>query len=236
MRKSIDFSIVFPVMNQQDHIERVISEYHKILTQNKYRFELIPVVNGTHDKSYQICKSVAEKLPNVYTYELKAGGYGLGILHGIKHSRGKYICYLNCARIKAKDLVQALNLFEQHPKHVIHGVRIQRENTSRSLGSIMYNTVCKMLFSISSRDINGNPNIFSRNNFEQLQLSYLNSMIDLELLDKAKKLNIPISEIEIFDYTRHGGISTSNFKTIFRLMKEVSQYWINTRLIHKDRL
>jgi len=230
MRKSIDFSIVFPVMNQQDHIERVISEYHKILTQNKYRFELIPVVNGTHDKSYQICKSVAEKLPNVYTYELKAGGYGLGIL------RGKYICYLNCARIKAKDLVQALNLFEQHPKHVIHGVRIQRENTSRSLGSIMYNTVCKMLFSISSRDINGNPNIFSRNNFEQLQLSYLNSMIDLELLDKAKKLNIPISEIEIFDYTRHGGISTSNFKTIFRLMKEVSQYWINTRLIHKDRL
>jgi len=63
MRKSIDFSIVFPVMNQQDHIERVISEYHKILTQNKYRFELIPVVNGTHDKSYQICKSVAEKLP-----------------------------------------------------------------------------------------------------------------------------------------------------------------------------
>jgi len=93
-----------------------------------------------------------------------------------------------------------------------------------------------MLFSISSRDINGNPNIFSRNNFEQLQLSYLNSMIDLELLDKAKKLNIPISEIEIFDYTRHGGISTSNFKTIFRLMKEVSQYWINTRLIHKDRL
>ena len=236
MRKSIDFSIVFPVMNQHDHIERVISEYHKILTQNKYRFELIPVVNGTHDKSYQICKSVAEKLPNVYTYELKAGGYGLGILHGIKHSRGKYICYLNCARIKAKDLVQALNLFEQHPKHVIHGVRIQRENTSRSLGSIMYNTVCKMLFSISSRDINGNPNIFSRNNFEQLQLSYLNSMIDLELLDKAKKLNIPISEIEIFDYTRHGGISTSNFKTIFRLMKEVSQYWINTRLIHKDRL
>ena len=230
---TIDFSIVFPVMNQQDHIVKVIRSYYRALKKNKYSFELIAVVNGTTDNSYALCKQVAQSDPNIHAYELKKSGYGLGIIYGIKHSRGNNICYLNCARIKAQDLVCAINLFSRHPDHIVHGVRIQRENASRSVGSAMYNAACRMLFSISSRDINGNPNIFSRKNFERLKFSYTDSMIDLELLDKANKLNIPISEIEIADYSRHGGISTSNFKTIFRLMSEVFRYAckINSRAI-----
>lgn len=223
-------------MNQQDHIERVIEEYHRTLTKGKLSFELIAVVNGTTDGSFVVCQQMAAKLPNVSAYELKAGGYGLGILHGIKHSRGKYICYLNCARIKSADLMRALKQFQKHPDQVLHGVRVQRENSSRSFGSLIYNTACHWLFTISARDINGNPNIFSRKDSERLRLSFTDSMIDLELLDKSKKLHLPVNEVEINDYSRHGGTSTSNFKTIFRLMREVFKYWINTRLFYKNHL
>src|SRR3989344_9172444 len=93
MKRAIDYSIVFPVMNQQDHIEKVIREYHSALTKQGYSFELIAVVNGTHDNSFAICKKVAKERPNVHAYELKAGGYGLGILHGMKHSNGKKILF-----------------------------------------------------------------------------------------------------------------------------------------------
>ena len=229
MKNSIDFSVVFPVMNQGDNIEPVIRSYHKELTRQKISFELIAVVNCTKDNSFEICKKVAEELSNVSAYELKGCGYGLGILHGLKKARGRYLSYLNCARIHTPDLVRALKHFLVDHSVVVHGVRLQRENEKRRLGSLLYNLFCRFFFMIPNRDINGNPNIFSRKNYEKMRLRFTDSMIDLEILEKAKKLNIPIVEVPVFDYSRHGGSSTSNLKTIFRLMKEVMRYWLKTR-------
>jgi hypothetical protein len=54
-------------------------------------------------------------------------------------------------------------------------------------------------------------------------------MIDLELLDKAGKFKVPVIEIPIFKNVRHGGKSTSSYKTIFRLMKEMARYRLNRK-------
>ena len=134
MKNKPEYSIVFPVMNQADHIERAIRLYHQALTKNKYSFELIAVVNGTRDDSYKICKDLSKKFSNVSTYELKKGGYGLGILYGLKKSKGKYLCYLNCARIHPPDLIRVIKHFEIDPKIIVHGVRLKRENTKRGVG------------------------------------------------------------------------------------------------------
>lgn len=231
MRKNIEFSVIFPIMNQADHIEEVIRSYYSALSKQKFSFELIGIVNGTTDKSFAICQRVAQQLPNVQVYELKGGGYGLGILHGIKYAGGDYLCYLNCARIKAPDLIKSLNVFHKHTDSVVHGIRTLRDTIAwRQLGSTIYNTYCRLLFGLSTSDVNGNPNIFSRDNFDKLQLSYTNSMIDLQLLDRAGQLGIRIIEVPIDDYSRYGGTSTSNFKTIFRLMREVLIYWKKTRV------
>jgi len=230
MKNYPDFSIVFPVMNQEDHIESVIRSYHKELTKQRLSFELIAVVNCTRDKSYEKCKKVAREYGNVSSYELKGCGYGLGILHGLKKARGKYLCYLNCARIHTPDLLRTINHFLVDDSVIVHGVRLRREDEKRRLGSLLYNLFCRVFFRIPNRDINGNPNIFSRRSFEKLRLQFTDSMIDLELLEKTRKFNIPVVEVPVFDYSRHGGRSTSNLKTIFRLMKEVTRYWLKTRL------
>ena len=223
------FSIIFPVMNQADHIEKVIRTYHKELSKQRFSFELIAVVNCTRDNSFKICKKAAREFVNVSAYELRGCGYGLGILHGLKKTRGKYLCYLNCARIHTPDLFRTIKHFLLEDSVIVHGVRMKRENEKRRWGSLLYNIFCRIIFLIPNRDINGNPNIFSRQTYEKLKLKFTDSMIDLELLEKAKKFNIPVVEVPVFDYSRHGGRSTSSLKTIFRLMKEVSRYWLKTR-------
>ena len=230
MKNKPEYSLVFPVMNQADHIERAIRLYHQALTKNRHSFELIAVVNGTKDKSYNICREVAKKLDNVSAYELKRGGYGLGILHGLKKSKGKYLCYLNSARIHPPDLIRIIRHFEIDPKIIVHGVRLKRESAKRGIGSLIYNVFCRSIFRVSNRDINGNPNMFSREIYDKLKLRSKNSMIDLELLDRAKHLYIPIVEVPVFDYSRYGGRSTSNFFTLFRLLKEVFIYFFKTRI------
>lgn len=213
-------------MNQQDHIGKVIRTYYKELSRNNYSFELIAVVNGSRDESYKVCKAASKEFQNVSAYELKKGGYGLGILHGLKKAKGKYLIYLNSARIHPPDLIRTMKHFLIEPTIMVHGVRLKRENTKRGLGSLLYNIFCRVVFRISNRDINGNPNLFSRKIYEDMNLQSKNSMIDLELLHKCKKLRIPVVEVPVFDYSRYGGRSTSNFGTIFRLMKEVFVYFL----------
>lgn len=229
MNTSVDFSIIFPVMNQEDHIERVIRSYHKELTKRNYSFELIAVVNCSHDRSFEICQKIVKEMLHVTSYKLHDCGYGLGILHGLKKAEGKYLCYLNCARIHSKELLKSLDVFLKDRSVIVHGVRIARENQQRKVGSFLYNAFCRIVFQIPQRDINGNPNIFNKDTFDKLDLQSADSMIDLELLEKAREKKIQVVEVPIYDYSRHGGISTSNFTTIFRLMREVIRYWVKTR-------
>lgn len=230
MKDSLDFSIVFPVMNQADHIEKVIRDYQKELTGNKFSFELIAVVNGSKDESYEVCKKVTKEMLHVKCYELNGSGYGLGILHGLKHAKGKYLCYLNCARIHADELVRTLKYFLIDTSVLVHGVRLKRENEKRRIGSLLYNGFCRWFFKIPNRDINGNPNIFSRETYKKINLRFADSMIDLELLEKAKLNNIQVLEAPIYNYSRHGGVSTTKFSTVFRLMRETARYWLKTKI------
>lgn len=230
MKQSVDFSIIFPVMNQEDHIERVIRSYHAILSKNNISFELIAVINGSHDASYAICKKTAKKLDRVSAYELQESGYGHGILHGLSHAEGTYVCYVNCARVYNDELLICIQEFLKHPDIIFHAVRKKRDVWYRKASSFFYNGFCKLFIGISTSDINGTPKIFSKEIYKKLNLQCTDSMIDIEFLDKAKRLNIPIREFSIYKNTRHGGISTSGFSTIFRLMKEVVQYWYRTRI------
>lgn len=228
MRKP-DLSIVFPVMNQADHIESVIRSYHKALSKEKLSFELIAVVNGTKDDSYKICQKVTRELSNVSSYELKGSGFGLGILYGLKKAKGKYLCYVNCARVWPDELVMCLKYFLVDPKIIVHAIRRNRDTPVRTITSIVYNGFCRLLFNIYYTDINGNPKIFSRKYYDLMKLRFTNSMIDLEFQEKAKTLGIRTIEIPIYKNNRHGGRSTSSWKTSFRLMREVMDYWVKTR-------
>lgn len=229
MQQKPEFSIIFPVMNQSDHIERVIRSYHETLTKNSLSFEMIAVINGTSDNSFEICKRIEGKLSNFYAYELKGKGFGLGILHGIKKSQGEYLVYLNCARINAEDLFMSLKYFLVNPEYLVHGVRVTRDIPQRTFFSLIYSTLCRLIFSLKTWDVNGNPNVFSRKLFDRLQLKFTDSMIDVELQDKAQKFDLTVLEVPIHSYRRHGGISTTTFWTSFRLMKEVVRYWLTTR-------
>ncbi|OGK56691.1 hypothetical protein A3J15_03905 [Candidatus Roizmanbacteria bacterium RIFCSPLOWO2_02_FULL_38_10] len=224
-----EYSVIFPVLNQADHIEKVTLSYRDILLKHKFSFELIAVVNGTTDNSFEILKTLEKKYPEIKAYELQGRGFGLGILYGLKKSKGKYLCYLNCARITSQQLLTSLLFFTKNQTKIVHGVRTSRENINRSIGSKTYNFICHYIFNIRNTDVNGNPKIFSRQVYDKLDLQFSDSMIDLELLEKAKKLDITVLELPIEKYVRHGGKSTTSFWTVFRLLKELTFYWFQTR-------
>jgi glycosyltransferase involved in cell wall biosynthesis len=155
MEKNKLLSIVFPVMNQEDHIERVIKAYHKEISKLGIPFELIAVVNGSTDRSYEICQKVASKLPSVSAYELKEGGFGRGILYGLRKAKGSYLCYTNCARVYPDELSLCIKYYLVNSDVIIHAVRVKRDVWIRKLSSFIYNLTCRLLTGVNSTDIKG---------------------------------------------------------------------------------
>ena len=225
MKDKIEFSIILPVLNQEDHIEKVIRDFYCVLSKGKLSFELIAVVNGSNDRSFEICQKMSKLLPNVSAYNLIKGGYGRAVIYGLSKAKGRYLCYVNSARMHIDELYFCINKFLESPQGIVHGIRIKRDVLPRKIGSFIYNTTCRLLTGVNSPDINGTPKIFSRKTLSKIKLTYVNSMIDLELLEQARKKNIPVIHVPIYKNIRHGGKSTSNFRTIFRLIGEVFIYW-----------
>lgn len=104
-----------------------------------------------------------------------------------------------------------------NPGSVIKANRKIRESALRRLGSLIYNLECRSLFDLSYWDINGTPKIFPRKCDALLGLKSSGDLIDLEFNVVCRKSGYSILEVPIFSAVRHGGRSTTNWKSAIRM-------------------
>ncbi|MCL4534606.1 MAG: glycosyltransferase [Bacteroidetes bacterium] len=218
-------SIVLPVYNQADHIGSVIEEYQEALVRVPVLCECILVVNGSRDNSLSVCSSLAEKYPNVRVVHSERGGWGLAVNLGLRAARGDLLCYTNSARTSAQDLLLLLLYAIANPGTVIKANRKIRESWQRRLGSLMYNIECRTLFDLACWDINGTPKIFPRSFDKLLALTRNDDLIDVEFNVVCQREGYPMLEVPIFSTRRHGGRSTTSYRSALRAYRGAYQLW-----------
>jgi glycosyltransferase involved in cell wall biosynthesis len=218
-------SIVLPVYNQADHIERVIAEYDDALARAlKVEREFILVVNGTGDDSYERCCRLAAERPGVQVLRSEPRGWGTAVKRGVAHASGDIICYTNSARTSAHDLALVI-LYATLDHHVVvKASRKIRESGLRRFGSLLYNLECRALFDLANWDVNGTPKAFPREFAKLLTLTRSDDLIDLEFNIICRREQYPMIEVPIFSRLRHGGRSTTNVGTAWEM------YWGALRL------
>jgi len=212
-------SIILPLYNQKDQLKTIINNYSRYLKKTRKTFEIILVINGPDDNSYNIAKKLTQNINYVSIYKLKTGGWGRAVRHGLKKSKGKYICYTNSARTNIKDLLMLLKYAEVNDNAVIKATRIIREDCFRKLGSVLYNFETRLIFKIPIWDVNGTPKVIPRKILDKITLSSNGDLIDIELLVKLFKLSIPIIEVPIKLTKRVSGRSTTN------IISAIKMYW-----------
>ncbi|MFA6602451.1 MAG: glycosyltransferase [Candidatus Shapirobacteria bacterium] len=88
-------SVIVPVYRQQATIKADITSIHRTLSQLRYNFELIVVVDGTNiDQSYQRAKGLKLAHLKVIGYPNNYGK-GYAVRYGMAHSRGDYISFID---------------------------------------------------------------------------------------------------------------------------------------------
>ncbi|EHP88511.1 glycosyltransferase family 2 protein [Methanotorris formicicus] len=92
----VELSIIMPCYKGEKFIENSIGEVEKVVSEFCNDFEVIVVVDGFVDKTYEIAKKLEEEFGNlkVVGYE-KNRGKGYAIKYGLRFCEGDYIALLD---------------------------------------------------------------------------------------------------------------------------------------------
>jgi len=211
------FSVVLPVYNQADHLEEIVTGYERALSAAGLDHELILVVNASRDRSLEIARALAERYTAVRACEEERGGWGRAVTRGLREARGATICYTNSARTTDRDLVLMLLYARAFPDTVVKANRKIRESAVRRFGSLLYNLECRALFDLSCWDVNGTPKIFPRAFGALTALQRDDDLIDAEFTALCRAHGYAMIEVPIFSTRRHGGKSTTSWRSAFAM-------------------
>jgi glycosyltransferase involved in cell wall biosynthesis len=220
-----DLSVILPFRNQADHLRPLIRRYLDEFASHSWSFELVLVPNACTDDSVRICRELGAADPRVRVVENPKGGWGLSVRTGLDAARGRFVCYTNSARTEPAQVPAAFGRVAE--RTLVKIVRRGRGNFLREFGSFLYNLECRALFRLGCRDVNGTPKIFARELLERLSLTSDGDLLDVELLSKARRLGWRILEVPVEGWKRHGGKSSTNFKSAGRMYTGALKLWWN---------
>lgn len=223
-----DVSIVLPVYNQADHIGGIVQDYQAALANLKSSVELILVVNGNRDGSLDCCRELEKTHGEVRALHEQEPGWGRAVRKGLAAAEGKLLCYTNSARTSAYHLVLHMMLGLANTELVVKANRRLRHPVARRIGSVLYNVECRTFFDLPVWDVNGTPKVFGRDILARLNLQEDGDLIDLEFVLRCRQLGLQILEVPIVSSVRHGGESTTNVISAFRMYWGAARMWYHS--------
>lgn len=207
-----ELSLVIPCYNEEDSVastvQRIVTEFHL----HDASLELILVDNGSTDSTGEIIDAMIDEGLPVRKVVVKVNqGYGLGALTGLKACRGRWVG-ISCAdeQVEASDIYKlaALAAKVKSPKLFKVRRRFRLEGPFRNTISFIYNLLTNALFGgLGSMDLNGSPKLMPRAYAEAMNLQSKDWFLDPEIMIKAKKLELPVFEMNIFSLARSDGAS-----------------------------
>ena len=218
-------SVILPIHNQADHLERIVLDYAAALRDAGIAHEIILVPNGCSDASPALADELSRRQPAVRAITSAGAGWGHAVKIGLQAARGGLIAYTNSARTSAPDLVQTILVALHNPGTVVKVNRRIRESALRRTGSLLYNLQCRVLFQLACWDVNGTPKIFPRSCAKLLALTSEDDLIDLEFNVVARDERYPLLEVPIVSTARHGGTSTTTVAAAMRIYWGALRFW-----------
>ena len=202
MQKEI--SVVLPAYNEEENIEKQISDVHNYLKKKFSSYEIIIVNNGSRDKTKQIIQKLQKSIKSIKLINLPVNnGYGAGLRAGFKEAKKELVFYTDSDnQFDIKELDLLLPLIKKYD--IVCGYRKKRQDPQmRIFIATVYNILINLLFHIGVRDIDCSFKLYKKKVFDSMQLKSNTGLIDAEILIKAKKAGFTIApQLPVTHYPR----------------------------------
>lgn len=239
-KKRTLISVIVPSYKQESTIEENLSHLKTALEDLKYDYEIIVVVDGKADKTFENAKKVKSSKIKVVAYEHNHGK-GYAIRYGIARSKGEFVCFIDSGiDLNPKGLSILLEYLKLHDADIVIGSKRHVGSVviypwDRRVISFLSQLFIRFLFGLNVRDTQVGMKVFKRKVVEDImpRLLVKKFAFDIEVLVVAHSLGytkIVEAPVEL-NYDFGGSLVTKNlFKELIRT------FWDTIAIFYRLRI
>lgn len=211
-------SIIVPIYKQEKTIVKDLLNINEALSKTRWDYEIIGVVDGFIDKSFEEANKISNNKIKIVGYEINKGK-GYAVKYGMARSSGDLIAFIDSGMdINPNGISLILEHMEWYDADIMIGSK--RHSASkvyypfiRKVFSFVYQTLIRILFNLKVRDTQVGLKIFKRQVLEKVlpRLVVKKFAFDIEMLAVANHLgykNIFDAPVEItLDFNTNSSFS-----------------------------
>src|SRR3954451_2923880 len=214
------------MFNEELNIEHAMNAAVEACTKYTDDYEIIIVDDASTDHSPFLvaCRAVENPRIRMIRHE-KNRKLGGALKTGFAAATKDLVLYMDADLPFDPDVLgRAMRAIEVTGADMIAGYRHDRtmEGLRRTIYSYVYNTLIGVLFGWPHRDINFSFKLFKREVLQAIELKSEGSLIDAELIVKAKNRGFAIQQMGLDYFPRIRGTShLSSPSVIFKIFREL---------------
>ncbi len=234
-------SVIIPAYRQEKTIYKDISRIQNVLEQIRYDYEIIVVVDGRVDRTFENASKL--KLPKIKVvgYE-KNHGKGYAVRYGMARAKGDPIAFIDSGMdIDPNGLSMILEHMEWYDADIIVGSKrhpaskVPSYPFIRKVYSFGYHALVRLLFGLNLKDTQAGLKIFRRKVLEDVmpRLLVKKHAFDIEILSVARRLGykrIFEAPIEV-DPKRFKFSSTISWKVVKDMLWDTLAVFYRLRIL-----
>jgi glycosyltransferase involved in cell wall biosynthesis len=220
-------SVVLPAYNEEENIERQVRAVDDVMRGLRFdAYEILVVDDGSKDRTRAICEALATGVPNLRLIVHESNrGYAQALRSGFTTAKMPLVFYTDSDnQFDVRELKNLLAAIDDYD--LVCGFRIYRyDPVSRLVLSWGYNLLVRVLFRIRVRDVDCAFKLFRRGIFDRIHIESRKFFVDTEILAKASKLGLRMTEVGVRHLPRTAGQSTVRPSHVLSTLREVASMW-----------
>ena len=225
-KSPLSVSLVIPMFNEQENIEHALDCGVEALERYGGDYEILIVDDASTDGSAELVRRAAEANPRIRLLRHEVNRkLGAAIRTGFAAATRDLVLYMDAdLPFDPQVMGRAIRALEVTRADLIAGYRLDRttEGFRRTVYSYLWNALIGLLFRWPHRDINFSFKLIRREALAAIDLKSEGSLVDAELIVKARNLGFVIQQLGLDYFPRTRGNSTlSSPSVILKMLREL---------------
>ena len=146
-------SIVFPVHNEIENLEKLLFDWSDTLNNNKIDYEFVLVEDGSNDGTKELIKELEKKYKIINLSQDAKRGYSKAVVDGILASKKKFIlCTDSDNQIKVDSLIDTIHSLPNENEFIIGFRNPRKDPMNRIIYSKLFKIFHDLLFRSKLKD------------------------------------------------------------------------------------